>query len=299
MPTILKQADIDNIIKLYTIDLFSVKKVANIIGIGQKRTSDIIKSNGITIRNWNALIISEDRIKEIISLYKYGIGASGIGYKFNISASAINRVLRKNNIHIRTASEQETIKWSLKTPEQRAHQVSACHKSTIGRHVSFNEKIKRAKGKEGKINRHSTYESTVRDILIDNGINFTIGKAVSIYNIDFVVGNIAVEVFGGHWSYSDKGRVNRYIKRTKELAELGYHCIFIMCNQQRPIDADNLIRNINFFRRLPASPCQYRMVWGDFDSPAGLCDELNHIAFVCPFVHVRDTATGRYVSILR
>ena len=297
MPFILKQTDIDNIIKLYTVNLLPVKEIAKIIGIGQKRASNIIKDNGITIRK--GLIISENRIKEIIALYKHGIGARSVGDKFGIAPSTVNRLLKENDIHIRNASEQETIKWSLKTPEQRAHQVRACHKSTIGRTVTIEEKFKRAKSKEGKVHSKSIYESTVRDILIDNGIDFTIAKAVGIYNVDFVIGNIAVEVFGGHWSYSDKRRVDRYINRTKELAELGYHCIFVMCNHQRPINADYIIHNINIFRRFPSSPCQYRMIWGDFNNPTGLCSELNHSSFICPFVHVRDTATGRYVSVPR
>lgn len=293
---------VNDIIKLYTVDNIGCKKIGEIFGCGDSPIRRILTRNGIEIVDRNAVKFSDIDIARIISAYDDGIGVNGIAKHLGINCSTapIMRVVKSARGKTRNRSEQQFARMARSTPEQIAALTAAAHSANRGRVVSDDSVRKTAKGKEGKIHSRSKWEAFVLNLLNDSGLDFVISKAVNRYNIDFAVGSVAVEVFGGGWSTSNRARIDRYITRTKDLANLGYDVLFVVLESiDDVITTDQLVSEINLTNSLPTERRKYRVVWGSRNGSSGFCSDINHDSFVRPFVNVRDRATGRYVSVPR
>jgi hypothetical protein len=71
---------------------------------------------------------------------------------------------------LRTASEQESIKWSRMSKRQRALQVAAAHKTNNGRKASLAERIKYANTMEARVIKQSKYEIRLQRMLRKRGL---------------------------------------------------------------------------------------------------------------------------------
>jgi len=93
------------------------------------------KKGAKTDMNWhiktpyNRLILD---INMIIDLYNNGESENSISKRLNVSRQAIRNRLIENNIHIRTQSEAEKLKWSKMDGIARKNQVKKAHEATIG-----------------------------------------------------------------------------------------------------------------------------------------------------------------------
>lgn len=295
-----KQATIDNVVKLATTTYMTQDEIAEAVGISVNVAGRIVRQ---FVPRENRFNYIDDAAKErIVAAFLAGIGLSGIGRHLGIkgSATTFGNIISKAGYKTRNRSEQQKARMNRCTESEKAALTKKANIAATGRKVPHESKVKRAKSMEGLFNKRSRYEPLVFNSLIEAFPNAIPSMAVDIYNLDIGIGNVAVEVFGGGWSYSDASRVNKYINRTKELAKLGINTLFVILSKESTvIDADNLISQINILSRNPASACEYRVVWGDFNGSTGLCDNLDELAFECPFVNVRDSTTGRYVSVLR
>lgn len=293
------ESDIDNFVQRYEAGE-SVKSIADSIGVTDKVISMRLARRGVSIRHDRSHSFSAETERAIIECFKSGVGVGGVSDKLGlgVSHSPIARVLKKNGINTRNRSEQQFARMARSTPEQIAALTKAAHDAARGRVAQHSEIIKRAKAMAGVI--RSEHEAAVVNALNEAGIECLPGFPVDRYNVDVVVGRVAVEVFGGGWSFSDKKRIARYVERTKKIADFGFNTIFIVTGKRfMPIDYSHLISAINEFNSDPSATGQYRVIWGGKDGLSGNCDELNEDAFICPFVNVRDVTTGRYISVPR
>jgi hypothetical protein len=153
--------------------------------------------------------------------------------------------------------------------------------------------------REGRIHRKSKGERAVFKILSNRFNDVIPSKQIDIYNADFAVGSVTVEVFSGGWSVSDRKRIDRYIDRCKKISSLGFHTVFVILYDSVVHDASELIRTIEEFSSLPPGLSQYRVIWGNRKGASGNGADIDHDAFISPFVNVRDPATGVYVSVPR
>ena len=83
----------------------STVQISKKYGIGYTTVIRVLKENGISIRDrydCQTIPITKEQESEIISLYKSGMSAVDIGKKFNLSYGPIRRILKRNNVHIRT-----------------------------------------------------------------------------------------------------------------------------------------------------------------------------------------------------
>lgn len=295
------RSDIDNIIEQYTSGV-SMNKIGKLFGVGDKPIKRVLTNSGVIINDSSIKRFTTTELGAIYAAYDSGIGANGIPEHLGIecSCSPIIRVLKAKYGKLRDRSKQQQARMDKSTPEQKASLVKAANNAARGRVATRDEKVKRANTKEGKIRSDSVYEAAVLSVLSDNFDNVIPAKAIDIYNADFAIGNVTVEVFGGGWSYSDKTRVDRYVSRTKEIAKAGFSVVFIILTNRSHIGNFNkLIERINDLSINPASASEYRVIWGDRDGDSGLCCDINNGSFVCPFVNSIDPTTGRYVSIPR
>lgn len=302
MPIKFSDADIKDIIKLRTIDNMPMKTIGQSFGCGEKPILRILKANGITNFNSKKIEFTADELKSIYAAYESGIGANGIPKHVGLKCTAqpVIRVLKSKYGTLRDRSEQQQARMNRSTPEQIAALTANANKAAKGRKATFEERVKRAVTQEGKINSLSGYEADIFSVLSERFYKVTPGKQIEIYNADFAIGNVTVEVFGGGWAISDRKRINRYIERTKQIAKSGFHTIFIMLDNKSLIfDARKLISAVDIASLYPASPSKYWVIWGDTDGSTGLSSDIDDSAFVRPFVNVRDVTTGRYTRVPR
>ena len=244
---------------------------------------------------------SESQEIEIFEAYERGVGVAGIPKALGLRCSAlpIKNVLLERYDRLRNRSEQQQIRMDNSTPDQIAYLTRKAHNASRGRKHTVEERIKMAKSMEGKVNKRSKGEPIVFDALVNAGFDPVASKAIHIYNADIVIGDIAIEVFGGGWSVSDKKRVAKYIKRTKKLADLGYHTIFVILFDVRNFNIDHLTNAIGRLSYIRPTEKRYRMIWGDFIGADGLADGIDTSDFINPTINVRDKKSGRFFSVLR
>lgn len=294
------KADTDNIIKLRSVDNISINKIADIYSVGYRAIKRVLIDNGISIKNSRYFEFSDDIKKSIINAYESGIGANGINSHLNLSCSSMPVIAYLKTVYpsLRNRSEQQFARMSKATPQEIAKLTTKAHESRRGSKATHKELINRAKAKEGKVDSRSRYEPIFYTALSKSFNNVIPNMAIDTNNVDFGIGNIAVEIFGGGWSYTNKARLDRYIKKTKHISNLGFHTIFVIIPKNTNIiDTDELIKVVKQASSLPAFPSQYWMIWGDTNTSIGLSDNINNKSFVCPFVNIRDRTTGRYIRV--
>lgn len=242
----------------------------------------------------------------IIAAYDDGIGVCGIADQFNVSPRPIERLIMESGRKLRNRSEQQSARMGRATPAERKALAAAAHAAKRGRPNSESAQIKMA---AARCRRVGPLESTIQQSLEQAGIDceqqFPIGK----YNCDLLckidpwaaTPSVAVEVWGGGWHFHGKHRA-RFPERTKYILSSGYSIAFLaIMNEFAWNDraAENLITHIDALSRLPASTCQYRMIWGDSDYVTiGSFDDVEK-ALITPTVSRRNPATGRYERIAR
>lgn len=298
----LKDFNANDIINLRVSGVMPVD-IAERFGVSVAYVYKAIKSSGVAVKNPRLVEFTEAQKADIITAYESGVGVNGIAESVGLDCcpKPVKDFLDSIYGKTRNRSEQQFARMAKATPEQIANLTSAAHKAAKGRVASVSEKLARAISKEGRVNTLSRYESEIFELLKANFDNVVPSKAIGIYNADFAIGKVTVEVFGGGWSYSNRARIDRYIARCKKISEAGFHTIFIIISGKSSdvFDADNLIRAINTASIDPSAQSKYWVIWGDFNGASDLGCNLNHSAFIPPFVNVRDITTGRYKRVFR
>ena len=103
----------EELIKDYVNNLFTIKELATKYHIGQDKVRKILKENNIYIRtNGETSILKKNRNftleeieKKVIENYLSGMGQIKSGKEFNLSSEKVKKILLKNNIPIRNLHE--------------------------------------------------------------------------------------------------------------------------------------------------------------------------------------------------
>ena len=224
-----------------------------------------------------------------------------IAREIGVGRGVITRRLNKIGFTFRTPSEASLASARRFTPEQRSARVKNAHEAKRGVKQSRETKLKRAKTVESKSEISSGLEKMVYQSMLERGIDFTPQTAVGIYNVDFTIGTIAVEIFGGGWHFSGRAK-DRHFDRCIEVINSGYTMIILNITNANPFTntvADDLASKIKSISTDKTIRGENWMVWGTFDcvTTFGL-DSVNE-SLIRPFVHTRDGISGRYKCITR
>ena len=298
MATKLTQLDINNIIEKHFIDHLSVGNIAKQYGVANRTITNILEAGGRTALNFKGWHYDVFTLKCCIALYAHGVGLRGISERLGVGIGKLRNELIKQGVHIRTQSEQELIKWSIMSKEQRLEQVKKAHSASVGR-VNSDETLRKIA--QARAKRSSVYEKQIEDIFVDAGIAFEPQFPIDKYNIDFLVGNIAMEVFGGGW-HSHGKHFARFGVRSEKIFDSGYGLVIIQIRDRQRFSASfggNLVKFINQLRFDESSAGKYWVIWGDFKAITTGSRENVELALVNPFTNVRDRETGRYQSVAR
>lgn len=199
-------------------------------------------------------------IEDIISMYQDGKSENAIAKKFGVSRNAIRKRILDSGIKPRTQSEAESLKWSQMSDKARANQLQAAHNAATGRKRTIAERASVAAAREKLKYDHliGVGETEFGELLTNAGIQFVSQKAVYTYNLDFAIGNVAVELT------ADRGRYSMFnpkeIKRAKHLFKRGYHVLAVQFDDVRSLIKafDYILTNINKMSGL--KPCS-REYW--------------------------------------
>lgn len=290
--------DANNIIEKHFVAKMPISDIARQLGVTEKVIARVIVQSGRVPLNHNLWIYGVFTLKCAIALYNYGIGARGIAKRLNVPLAKLISEFKRQGIKLRNQSEQETKKWEIMDKAKRAKQVEACHKATKGvpqKHTTLCN-IAKARGK-----RTSRYETIIADYFTKGGLAFEPQFPVDKYNIDFVVGNIAVEIFGGYWHLYGS-HAERFTDRTKKIFDSGYALVILVVQDSNTFTDKVCSDFVGFVDKLSldkSSIGKYWVIWSATNTiTSGGINDIN-IALIPPFTNIRDGVTGRYKRVAR
>ena len=167
-------------------------------------------------------------IDDIRSLYSSGKTVQQVADSLHCSKALVEKRLAQAGIkQMRTTSETQKLRWSnVNKEDRRAHAMPM-----------IEAKKKAGWSKESTKIGANTRETMATKIAIGAGelelmkrfddlcIPYISQKAVDIYNIDFVIGTLAIEIHCGSSRYGNNTVVTN--KKLKEIIRLGYHVLCI------------------------------------------------------------------------
>lgn len=200
----------------------SLREISEVVGRSDDALRKRLKERGVAMRKTSQGRVSPNTIVDlpediIILNYKAGESENTISKRFLVSRNVIRRILNKHNVHIRSRSESEKLKWSRMTGEQKHNQVRKAHNAVTGTAKSDDAKRKLAITREAHTPEWYIGRGEVefKKWLAQEGIDFKYQKAVEFYNIDFLINGVAVELT----SFIGRNRLTRddFMNRAKIL----------------------------------------------------------------------------------
>lgn len=201
--------------------------------------------------------------KEIIDQYNTGASEYTLSIQYGVSRGTITRVLRDSGVERRGCSDAGLVRAAKMSPEERQAQTAAAHIAATGRTATWEERALRAATVEKKPPAMSRHEYQFADWLGERHATYTREKAVGIYNVDFAVGSVAVEILGGEWHAY---KATRHASRTPYILDQGWTMVFLWSTANCPMTpavADYVVAVVDEVRRNPALIGEYRVVRGD------------------------------------
>ena len=279
----------------------SIKDIACKYGSSEHVIRDILhKSNISTARKFPTDNLSVDKVLE---LYNQGIGVAGIAERLGYTRTSMIGFFNRNHIPKRNPREQQIERMKYSTPEQIAHLTESAHKATKGRKVSVEEREYNALMRFVKqdLSKMSKYELILSDILKSRNISFVTQYPIGTYNVDFLVGNVIVEIFGGEWHRTGEHR-RRFAERTKYILNQGFVMLFVFAYDTesfKTVVTDYVIPNIQELSTDKSFIGQYRMIWSNGKHITTGCSDTVNQALVSPSINLRNLSNGRYESVTK
>ena len=260
MPAKIKSSDIQYAIELIFNQGMTVKEASVLVGFNPSLISKCIRSMGMEIPRIrkNLKQLPDD---EIIAMYKSNLSELHISKHFNVSRAAIRNRLKQAGIEIRSQSQANIVSMARMTSEQRKQRAKKANDALRGATQCREGREKRSRGIE--INSYENMigfgEKEFKKALEDRGINFVWQKSCGIYNIDFAIGNVAVELKSGGATnaVADKKR-----GRIKYLRDYNFTTMVIAFDKVNTLlhYMDDLIGDINILNCNPTPLGEYRVV---------------------------------------
>lgn len=265
--------DINHIKELY-LSGKTVNQIAAIMGVSNSVIENRARQEGVRFKDLRPMIHAKPHTNrkslpadEIVRMYKSGMSKTAIAQHFNVGQMTISLRLKEAGYDTApTRSEAGLIAMSRLSPEERLARASAAHDAVRGMTRTVEDLEKRALGKERAAKLTSAYEISFRDFLTEQGIAFIPQKAIGVYNCDFTIGTVAVELFGG--GFHGIGRhAERLPERMRYLLNEGWnvYIVWVLSNEKiiYPCVLDDFIA---FEKRASLDPSfrgQYRVIWSD------------------------------------
>ena len=238
-------------------------------------------------------------VNKVLELYNHGVGVAGIAKRLGFTRTQMIRFFRIHNIHMRNAKEQQIERMKFSTPEQIAHLVDAAHKANKGRKFTVEEKERYAIGRYKSKNVKSIYERIFIKTLDELNIKYEFQFPIGVYNVDFLIDGVIVELFGGGWHCSGYHK-DLFPVRTKFLLNKNYPILFVFATDEKLFEKEIYEKIIPMIKKMKISDKgKFTILWknGEYSS----CGDISNVetALIKPYTAIRNKKTGRFESVRR
>lgn len=285
VPRVVDPIRLDHAIKLY-VSGQSIQQCAATSGVGENTISRELHARGIKPRRGSAPRISLPE-REIAAAYLDGTSEYELSKRYNVSRAVVRRTLESAGAEIRGMSEAGMVRAGKMTAEERARQAAAANVATRGRKATWEERCKRAKTLELCPSVVSGHELNFARHLDAAGADYRMQAAIDVYNVDFAIGPVAVEILGGHWHAYKRS----HGERTPHILNSGWALLFVWSTPAHPLQAEAAHYAVAFADEASRNPSligEYRVVRGDGQLIAtGRC-EGNDFPGIAPSRHRLD-----------
>lgn len=257
--------------------------IARQLGVNPDNLSKALRARGFKIPRVKMPSANRKDLpgEEIAALYSAGMSELELSRRFECSRTSIRRYLLEQGCNIRGRSEAAFVSASRLSPEFRKQRAKPAQDALRGAKRSKNELIARAVYAEqvGIAHRIGEGEELFDQALSDRGIPFKRQTRVDIYNVDFSVGSVAVELKKGRTSVQN-ARAEARKGRVKKLIDHGFAVLYVCFESERALQAglEYVIAALHETRRNPPAPGQYRVVRCHFQRHARFRNEAGQFA---------------------
>jgi transposase len=256
----------DNAVELYRSGK-SIAFICKLYKCSPKTLSKHLNSIGIkTVTNWQENLFAKTGLSpsDLLSMYTGGMWKNEIAAKIGISEGTVGRYLSFLGVPIaKDRGEATKLVHERGGNARRAIVTRAAHDAVRGMKRTDESLIMRAKTLESIGRFGSCMERKLFDLLSEKGVSPIIQKSFFKYNIDIMVGNVAVEVTGRCRKPKDIPVIKEKIKL---LLNSGYHVVWVWANKLFPVEhgaADYIVSLFNFVSANPAEVCKNRVIRRD------------------------------------
>lgn len=241
----------------------SLSAVAKELGVNADNLSKAIRAQGIPVPKAVYRIKTRKNLPddEVVVKYAAGVSELELSKEYGVSRTLIRRILKSNNVDIRNQSEAGFVSATRLPVEFRKKRAQAAHDAIRGIKRRHDELVARALNAMNIECRVGKGEDEFADLLNDAGIAFIRQKPAERYNIDFAIGNVAVELKSG---ISSKGGAtpDKNSGRLEKLIELGYRPLYVCFTDVNALMAsfDQIISEVNVLSGLPSFAGKYRVI---------------------------------------
>lgn len=275
---------INHAIELIFTKRMTISDACKIIKANPDIISKHIRARGLIIPR---PITSGKQIKQlpnelIASQYNTGISELELSKLHNVSRGTIRRSLIKSGVQIRGQSEANIVSLGRMTFEERQQRTKSANNALRGAKQPRSGCLQRAITAESCANKHHIGhgEEDFAKLLAESGVNYIRQKAVDIYNIDFCIGNVAVEL--KHGRVNKSGGTDIVRGRIKKLRECGFITVYVYFHAVEDLAANfsNIIAHVNILNSNPSSLGEYWVIWSRFKDVSVFRNNLGQYASV-------------------
>ena len=218
------------------------------------------------------------KLDNAVALYITGKSAYEIQPLTGVGRSALKAELLRRGIEPRGRSAAGLVRAAHMSVDERRAQAAAANRAATGRVATWAERAKRAATVERKPPAMSVHESHFADMLSERGVPWRREVAVGIYNLDFALGSVGVEILGGEW-HAHKGE--RHPRRIKHILSEGWALTYVWATPNYPLTDDAAEYCVAFAQEVSRDPSligEYRVIRGDAHLIASGRGELDQFA---------------------
>ena len=203
---------------------------------------------------------------DLIASYCSGASVNQLAKEHRVSRATIGRFLMDSDIELRSASEQERIKWSRIKSDRRLveRQCSAAWRASKGRPITVASRIQAAKTCYERMLRISPREIPFIDGLCEIGFTPKPQFSIGTYNVDIAIEpcRLAVEIQHGRSSTKLKRWQSFNPERIEYLFSAGWSMLLCYCPQNREFIVDRVLPKIVAFIHVLSSDETVRPAYG-------------------------------------
>lgn len=253
----------------------SISEIARVVGISKSVAASCLKDLGIPAPEKGAraagdaiIAMHRDRraqhLEQVADMFGQGYPVLRIANAIGISRATVNKCLDDLGLERPDISEGNRRGNLHTSPSARKQRAAAAHEAVRRRGENPHTRKLHSERDEASLRYIGEGEEALMERLQAAGFDCVPQAARNGYNIDILVGNVAVEV---HNASSRPHHTAQRLCRIVELIGAGIHSLYVKTGPDCPVISETAMEKIiaflDFARSNPSAPREYRVIRGD------------------------------------